>query len=111
MKRLNFFPYYEGLLRERLKTTTFRVGSRPPYTTGEPVMLTIGWRDDEAVELHGVRVTDIYQRKVKDLQPRDFEGESPDCRDPAATRLVLSAIYRTVVLEDDDIWIVKFEHV
>lgn len=110
MKRLNFFPYYEDLLRERLKTTTFRVGSRPPYMRGEQVMLTVGWREDEGVELHRAHVTDIYNRKVKDLKPLDFEGESPDCQEPAATRLVLSAIYRTIVHEDDEIWIVKFEH-
>jgi hypothetical protein len=73
-------------------------------------MLTIGWTDDEAKPLHTVRISAAYIRAARDLKREDFEGESPDCQEPEATRLVLGAIYRRVVVPTDLIWIIKFEH-
>lgn len=110
LKRLNFFPYYEPLLRGREKTTTFRVGGPLPFIVGERVMLTVGWGEQDGLELHPARIINAYRRKISELSRQDFEGESPDCRDPEATRLVLGAIYRTVLRNDDEIWVVKFRH-
>lgn len=109
MKRLNFFPYYECLLRSRKKTTTFRL-TRPSFEKGDKVMLSIGWEKDNASDLHLCIIKDLYVRRIGDLNEYDFEGESPDCRSVEATRLVLSCIYRTILKPTDHIWVVKFDH-
>jgi hypothetical protein len=110
MKRLNFYPYYEELLSSRTKTTTFRLSNRASFEEGEEVMLSMGWEEDSAIELHPVRIRKVYTRRIRDLNESDFEGESPDCKSPEATRLVLSCVYRTIVNLDDEIWIVKFDY-
>jgi hypothetical protein len=110
MKQLNFYPFYEEYLRSRKKTTTFRLTSHAHFKGGEDVMLSIGWAEDKAIDLHPGRIREVYRRRIKDLNELDFEGESPDCKSPEAAKLVLSCIYKTVVRDDDEVWIVKFEH-
>jgi len=92
------------------KTTTFRVSTVQPYTRGEKVMLTIGWTKADAKELHPATIQEVYSRRLSELQEYDFRGESPDCKLPEATRLVLSGIYNKVLNNDDAIWVVKFSH-
>jgi hypothetical protein len=109
MKRLNFFPFYESLLRSCEKTTTFRL-TRPPFEKGDDVIITVGWEEATATELHLGLIRDVYARRICDLNEHDFEGESPDCKSVEATQLVLACIYRTVLRLDHEIWVVKFEH-
>jgi len=109
MKRLNFFPYYEDLLRSRKKTTTFRI-TRPSIKQGDRVMISIGWNEENATGLHPGLIKDLYIRRICDLDEYDFEGESPDCKSVEAARLVLSCIYRTILKPSDKIWVVKFNH-
>lgn len=109
MKQLNFFPYYRELLRSKVKTTTLRLHS-PGVNEGEEVMLTVGWEEPSAAELHGARVENVYQRRIGDLTDGDLAGESPDCLNPASALYVMSCIYREVLSEDTNVWVVKFSH-
>lgn len=110
MKRLNFYPFYEELLRSRKKTTTFRLGNPTLLKEGDDVILSIGWDETKVEDLHPAVVRAVYRRRICDLNELDFEGESPDCKSPRATRLALSCIYKTVLSENDEVWVVKFEH-
>ncbi len=110
MKRLNFYPYYELLLRSREKTTTLRLRNREALEEGDEVMLSVGWDENNAVHLHRGKIRRVYRRRVSQLSQEDLEGESPDCKTPASAQLVLSSIYRTVVGPDDEVWVVKFDH-
>jgi hypothetical protein len=78
---------------------------------GYEVMLSVGWNEDEARDIHLARITHIYRKRISDLVETDFDGESPDCKSPEASMLVLSCIYKTVLTQDDFIWVVKFIHI
>jgi len=77
---------------------------------GDRVVLTVGWDEEHARELHSGSIQGVYRRRIRDLTAYDFKGESPDCQSPEATRLVLGCIYRTVLAPDQEIWVIKFEH-
>lgn len=94
----------------RKKTTTFRLGNSNQYKEGDEVMLSIGWKVDEAIDLHPAKINKSYGRRINQLNESDLEGESPDCQTPEATKLVLSSIYRTVLRNEDEIWVLKYEH-
>jgi hypothetical protein len=110
MKRLNFYPYYEDILRSGEKTTTFRLTNGARFNEGDEVMISIGWNEKEAIDLHKARIEKLYFRHISELTDYDFEGESIDCKSPEATRLVLGCIYKTVLSLDDDICVIKFVH-
>ena len=59
--------------------------------------------------LPDVTVSAVYPKRIESLAEEEFEGESPDCKDPETTALVLSSIYRTVVSTTDEVWVVKFK--
>jgi len=111
MKRLNFYPVYEEYLRSKKKTTTFRLGNYGSFKRGDEMMVSIGWDESNTVELHPGRIREVYRRRVGDLNEIDFQGESPDCRTPETAKLVLGCIYRTIVRDEDELWVVKFDHV
>ena len=110
MKHLNFFPFYEDYLRSREKTTTVRLNTRASFKEGEEVIISVGWEEDKAIDLHAGTIRKVYPRRIRDLNKTDFEGESPDCKSPETARLVLSCIYRTVLSDNDEVWVVKFDH-
>jgi hypothetical protein len=56
-------------------------------------------------------IREVYRRSIKKLAKHDFEGESPDCKTREATKLVLGSIYRSVLNDDDMVWVIKFEHI
>ena len=107
MRSLNFYPFYEYLLRSRQKTTTFRV-NEPLLKKGDTAVLTVGWDESNALALGEIRISDVYKKRIADLDESDFEGESQDCKSREATKLVLSAIYRKVVTDADEVWVVRF---
>lgn len=109
MKRLNFFPYYEELLASRVKTTTLRLHP-PGIEQGEEVMLTVGWDEPAATELHAASVETVYERRLGDLNDHDLAGESPDCLSAASALYVMSCIYRQILSEETTVWVVKFSH-
>jgi hypothetical protein len=109
MQTLNFFPYYEPLLSNHSKTTTFRL-NKPHIQPGERVRLTVGWDATNRRQLHLAQVERVYSKSLFELAADDFDGESPDCRTTEAARLVLSAIYRKTVQPQDEVWVVKFRH-
>lgn len=109
MKILNFYPYYEPYLRSGSKTTTIRIHA-PDFKKGEIVRLTVGWNEKEVRNLHQVEIVSLYSKCISSLEAADFEGESPDCREPEATALVLSSIYRMNVDDSARVWVVKFKH-
>lgn len=110
MKRLNFYPYYGEYLRSRTKTTTIRLTNSAVYRKGDEVMLSLGWTEDNTVDLHIVKIREIYRRYIKDLTEIDLEGESPDCKSSEAAKLVLSCIYKAVLSDEDEVWVVKFDY-
>ena len=109
MNTLNFYPYYERFLRSRTKTTTFRTRA-PAFRPGDIVQLTLGWSEEDVRKLHKAEILSVYSKTISSLESEDFEGESPDCKTPETTALVLSAIYRKQIEQGDSIWIVKFRH-
>lgn len=111
MKRLNFYPYYKEYLTSQLKTTTFRLHAPVQIQEGDEVMLSVGWNEDEANDIHPARITKVYRKRILDLIESDFDGESPDCKSPEASMLVLSCIYKTVLTQKNYVWIVKFIHI
>jgi hypothetical protein len=73
-------------------------------------MLSIGWEENNAIELHTALVRKVYPRLIGELNDLDFDGESPDCKSVEATKLVLGCIYKTKLSLKDRIWVVKFDH-
>jgi hypothetical protein len=111
MKKLNFYPYYRDLLERERKTTTLRLPSSLKFSAGEEVLLTVGWPESGSPEvLHSALVESTYQKRIRDLNPHDLEGESPDCTSRDAVKYVLGAIYRRVLSDDDFVDVVKFRH-
>jgi hypothetical protein len=109
MKRLNFFPYYKELLDSRVKTTTLRLHP-PGIDPGDEVMLTVGWDETVAAELHTARTESVYERCIGDLTDHDLAGESPDCLSSASALYVMSCIYRQILSEETNVRVVKFSH-
>ena len=111
MKILNFYPFYEEYLKSYVKTTTLRLTNAANYKQDEEVIISIGWDEEDAIHLHTARIKKIYRRRICELKKIDFRGESPDCKSQETARLVLSCIYRTLLKNDDRIWVIKFEHI
>lgn len=110
MKRLKFLPFYKRLIQNRDKTTTFRLNQPKELQEGDEVVLTIGWEEENSEDICQAKIEKIYSKKIKELSEFDFKGESPDCKSREATRLVLSNIYKSVLSEEDKIWIIKFDY-
>jgi hypothetical protein len=111
LKRLNFYPYYEEMLRSRIKTTTFRLSKGARFKEDDEVMISLGWDEKKAIDLHKVRIKMVYFRRIRELNDFDFEGESPDCKSQESTRLVLGCIYKTILTLEDEICVIKFKHI
>jgi len=109
LKRLNFFPHYKTLLEKGLKNTTIRLGVNNRYEKNDIVSITVGWSEDNSEEVGFAKIVSVAHKKIKDLSEDDLEGESPDCSNKAVVKYALSAIYRKVVSEEDDITIIKWE--
>jgi len=110
-KTLNFYPYYEKLLKERRKTTTVRLGDQTSrYQKGELLTLTCGWAVNESVGLAKIKILDIRSAPVSSLKNEDLKGESPDCLTVEALPYVLSAIYRRVVSEHDTVTVIRWAY-
>ncbi len=111
MKRLNFFPYYEGYLRSKEKTTTIRLDNHRGFLPGEEVIISLGWEGSTPLDIHKGMIKEVYSRRIKDITEQDLKGESPDCQSKETVKLVLGCIYKKKLADDDTIWIIKFEHV
>ena len=73
-------------------------------------LLTIGWDEVAVTPLHIVTIEKVYSRRIDQLDAKDFDGESPDCKTAETALLVLGAIYRRILAPQDVIWVVKFRH-
>jgi len=110
MKILNFYPYYEALLRTRTKSTTIRFGDQTEkYHVGDDVIITVGWNEESVKEVGKAYITSVQRKKVKEIDQTDLNGEGPDFRNVEAAKYVLSAIYRKIVDEADTVTIVKWK--
>jgi hypothetical protein len=108
---LNFYPYYERLLRERQKTKTVRLGDQTSkYPKGVRLRLTCGWDSANAITVGHVRIADAYSTSIASLTNSDLEGKSPDLLTVAALPYVLSAMYRKVVIETNLVTIVRWTY-
>jgi len=112
MKKLNFHPYYEKLLRDRKKWVTIRLGDqRNKYSQGETLTLTIGWSENEIIDKLGeIKIVETKHKRIKEINEVDLLGESPDCTQKEAIKYVLSAIYRKVVSNEDYVTIIKWSY-
>ncbi|MCW4044894.1 MAG: hypothetical protein NWE94_05190 [Candidatus Bathyarchaeota archaeon] len=113
MKTLNFFPYYEALLRKRNKCTTIRLGDqRSKYAAGDRAIITIGWTENEAnLRLQQIEIAEVCFKRIRDITIEDLNGESPDCTQKEAVPFVLSAIYRKTVSAEDYVTIIKWKYI
>ena len=112
MKILNFYPYYDNLLREKSKWTTIRLGDqRSKFSVGQIAMLTIGWVENEAnAKLGQVEITSVDYKRIEDLTEEDIHGESPDCTKKDSIAFVISAVYKKVVTNKDYVTIIKWKY-
>ncbi len=110
--RLNFFPYYEDLLKRRLKTKTIRLGDESwKYKKGQVLNLTCGWNESQSLALGRVMITGVWVAPISSLKDSDLDGESPDCLTTKAVPYVLSAIYRQIVSPKDTITMLQWAFV
>jgi len=111
MANLNFYPFYERLLRERKKCVTIRLGDqRSKYYVGEEVNLAVGWNEEASKLVDRVRITNVDFKRIEEIVESDIDGESPDCTSKKQIPYVLSAIYRKVVTEQDYVTIVRWKY-
>lgn len=110
-KIINFFPYYIDLLLKGKKNTTIRLYEKKHISVGDVVSITSGWADTDLIELYKAKIISIKIKKVKDLNEKELQGESPDCKSPEAVQYVLGCIYKKVILPDDKIMLIKFKKV
>lgn len=111
MKTLNFYPFYAELIRYCQKTTTIRLGDKTDnFNIGDTVQLTVGWNEQKKLPLWKARITHVFCKKIYELTPFDFFGESPDCQTEAAIPYVLSSIYHTVVTDTDKVTVIKWKY-
>jgi len=111
MKQLNLFPYYEELIRSQEKTTTIRLGNKTNhYKIGDEIVITIGWEEKNGVKINHGKITNIYLKKISELNYEDLEGESPDCINKKSVKYVISSIYRKIVNNDDYVTVIKWKY-
>ena len=114
MTNLNFYPYYEQLLRRKEKYTTIRLGDRrSDYHVGDIVTITIGWNEKSESNITPIckaQIIDVMYKPVKNIIVDDLKGESPDCSLKESIPFVLSAIYRRVVTEKDYVTIIRWKY-
>lgn len=114
MTGLNFYPYYEQLLRSKEKYTTIRLGDkRSDYAVGDIVTITVGWNEKDGSNVTPIceaQIIDVLYKPVKDIAVDNLEGESPDCSLKDSIPYVLSAIYRRVVTENDFVTIIRWKY-
>ena len=79
-KIINFHPYYKDILVGGEKTTTLRLNNKKGYLLHETVTITVGWTEEHAESLFDVIIEDIYEKEIWQLNDKDFEGESPECK-------------------------------
>lgn len=108
---INFFPYYKDLLLKGKKNTTIRLHEKKHISEGDVVSITSGWSDKNLIELFKAEIISIDIKKVKDLDEKELQGESPDCKSPEAVQYVLGCIYKKVISSDDKIMLIKFKKV
>ncbi len=108
MKSLNFFPYYKELLLQGKKYTSFRLAEKPGFVVGEQMVITLGWDEENSIELFQTCIRKSYSKRIKELDSYDFDGESLDCFSIETVKMTLGCIYKKVLNENDKIWIIKF---
>lgn len=114
MTSLNFYPYYERLLRRKEKYTTIRLGDRrSEYNVGDLVTITVGWDEKNKSDIKSIgraQITHVVYKPVKDITKRDLKGESPDCSSKKSVPYVLSAIYRRVITDNNFVTIIRWKY-
>lgn len=110
---MNLFPFYEKLIWERKKFTSLRLGDKlSKYTIGSEINITIGWSESpENPVIRRGRITSVKVKKIKDIRNHDLLGESPDCLTRKQVPYALSAIYRKLVTEEDQVTIVRWNYI
>jgi hypothetical protein len=112
MTALNFYPYYEQLLKRREKHATIRPGDRrSEYHVGDIITITVGWgKENEPKEIGKAQITNVQYKTMRNIAENDLEGESPDCSSKEAIPYVLSAIYQRVLTESDFVTIIHWKY-
>jgi len=114
MNTLNFYPYYEQLLKRKEKSTTIRLGDkRSEYRVGDIVTITIGWNEKsqhDVTEICKAQIISVLYKTIKNITENDLKGESPDCFSKESLPYVLSAIYRRAVTENDFVTIIHWKY-
>jgi len=116
MKPINFYPWYRGLIINRNKTTTVRLGDRyaQNYRPGEEVQITVGFNGQKPRFITYGVITSLQVKKISEITLEDLEGESPDSVNPEMLMVTLNRIYgdrlKRPVNEDDVVTIVKWRY-
>ena len=100
---------YKHLLETKKMTTAFRLGNKTETYGPEKYNLVVSWPDSPKIQIGEIEITDSYLKKIKDLEPLDFEGQSSECKTIDMVCLCLSSIYRKVVSQSDYITIIKWK--
>lgn len=114
MTNLNFYPYYEQLLRKKEKYATIRVGNKLAlYHVGDFITITVGWDEKDKKNIKSIsraKIIAVDCKPIKDITKKDLEGESPDCSSKKSVPYVLSSIYRRVITNDDLVTIIRWKY-
>ncbi len=108
---LNFYPYYREVVESRKKHLTIRLANKADrFKEGQIVRLTLGWDERTAEKVARARIEQVRIAKIGELTKDDLTGESPDCSRPEAIKYVLSSIYRTIVGDDDEVTLIRWQY-
>jgi hypothetical protein len=116
MKTINFYPWYRGLIINRNKTTTVRLGDgyAQDYRPGEEVQITVGFNGQKPRFITYGVITSLQVKKISEITLEDLEGESPDSATPEMLKVTLNRIYggrlKKPINDDDVVTILKWRY-
>jgi hypothetical protein len=70
MKPLNLFPYYESLIKKKLKCTSLRLGDQTSkYSVGDRIDIKVGWNLENGSSIASAVVTQVsVKERVQTVQ-------------------------------------------
>lgn len=93
-KPLNLFPIYKKSIKQRVKTSSVRLGDkRSEFKIGDYIMLTLGWTEQEAKPTATAQVTQLIYKHIEAVTADDLKGETEECQNPQALPYILGIIY------------------
>ncbi len=125
MFELWFRKIYQPLLEDRSLTAALRPDNRifpssKGMKMGEVVKIKIialpgdDERKIQATLLDSfeilVRIEELVVKRIKELNPKDFVGMSPDCQSKESAKFHLGLIYDRIFTDEDKVTVIKWSY-